>query len=170
LKQQIDSHFYEVHNQLLSEQWKIEHPFSVPLLNRIANADDVGTLAKVVVSENVADTKYLNKQCMTVQYDKEQHVLIVTSPAVAGLTLNPRLIYVMLVVVPMHERNDGRKKFCLRLMCQKPCNHRTCIRRAIMSYQWIGPMDIDPCIPVIKFEHWFKSKKEKMPVKGCCEF
>jgi len=64
-------------NQHLLEQWKIEHPLLVPF-NHIAYADNVGTLymlqypdspqaqffqslAKAVLSENVADIKYPNK-------------------------------------------------------------------------------------------------------------
>ena len=81
------------HKQRLSEQWGIEHTFSVPLMDQIASNGDNGTpfvlqypespqakiydeLAKAVVSE-VAKAKYKKSNRPVVVYDKEPHKLVV---------------------------------------------------------------------------------------------
>ena len=83
--------FGQGHRQRLAEQWGIEHSFSIPLLERIANNGDNGTpfvldnpdspqaniykeLAEAVVSE-VAKAKFSKSQRPDVVYDKENHII-----------------------------------------------------------------------------------------------
>ena len=84
------------HKKRLSEQWGIEHTFSIPLLERIAANGDAGTpfilehgdsapaaifmdLAKSVVSE-VAKAKFAaGSNRPSIVYDKEQHVIQVSN-------------------------------------------------------------------------------------------
>jgi Mrp family chromosome partitioning ATPase/DUF971 family protein len=80
------------HLRRLSEQWGIEHSFSIPLMDKIAANGDSGTpfilehpdspqaaiykeLAKSVVSE-VAKTKYSQNR-PEIAYDKENHLLTI---------------------------------------------------------------------------------------------
>jgi Mrp family chromosome partitioning ATPase/DUF971 family protein len=93
------------HKQRLTEQWGIEHSFSVPLLQQIAANGDKGTpyvleypdseptkiyiqLAKAVVSE-IAKAKYstLSSSRPTIVYDKDRHVLTVDDDELAPATL-----------------------------------------------------------------------------------
>lgn len=81
------------HKKRLSEQWGIEHTFSVPLMDRIAANGDNGTpfvlqnpkspqteiymnLAKAVVSE-VAKAKFRQSNRLKVDYDKERHTMVI---------------------------------------------------------------------------------------------
>lgn len=85
--------FGKGHKRRLSEQWGIEHTYSVPLLGKIAENGDSGTpfilqnpespqaeiyaqLAKSVVSE-VAKTKYMNTGRPAVSYDEEKHSIVI---------------------------------------------------------------------------------------------
>lgn len=84
--------FGKGHKRRLSEQWGIEHTYSVPLLGKIAENGDSGTpfilqnpespqaeiyaqLAESVVSE-VAKTKYMNTGRPAVSYDEEKHSIV----------------------------------------------------------------------------------------------
>lgn len=92
------------HKQRLSEQWGIEHTFSVPLMDRIAANGDSGTpyilenpdtppagiyraLASSVVSE-VAKVKYSGENDRPdVSYNKEEHFLQVENESLAPAEL-----------------------------------------------------------------------------------
>jgi Mrp family chromosome partitioning ATPase/DUF971 family protein len=88
------------HRDRLSQQWGIEHSFSIPLLNKIAANGDNGTpfvlefpdsppakiyqeLASAVVSE-VAKTKFAKSMRPSVQYDAESHLLQVSQNGVGS--------------------------------------------------------------------------------------
>jgi Mrp family chromosome partitioning ATPase/DUF971 family protein len=88
------------HRDRLSQQWGIEHSFSIPLLNKIAANGDNGTpfvlefpdsppakiyqeLASAVVSE-VAKTKFAKSTRPSVQYDAESHLLQVSQNGVGS--------------------------------------------------------------------------------------
>ena len=85
--------FGKGHKRRLSEQWGIEHTYSVPLLGKIAENGDSGTpfilqnpdspqaeiyarLAKSVVSE-VAKAKYVSNGRPAVSYDEEKHSIVI---------------------------------------------------------------------------------------------
>jgi len=164
----------EGHNRRLSEQWG-NWTYGTVARSHRNNAGDVATpyelqyrdspqsqllqrFAKAVLSERMWPRSTIQKiQRINVQYNKEQHVLTVTSPAGRGSTLKsaewPRACRFCASCV---EGMMGRKKICYRPTCR---NHGACIRWAIMLYQSIGPMDMDRCIPIVKFNHWIKRKK-----------
>lgn len=89
------------HKQRLSEQWGIDHTFSMPLMDRIAKNGDSGTpyvlehpesaqtaiyldLARAVVSE-VSKTKYSNRR-PEISYDSEKHQITVQETTAATST------------------------------------------------------------------------------------
>lgn len=92
------------HKKRLSEQWGIEHTFSLPLMDRIAANGDSGTpfildnpnspqagtykeLASAVVSE-VAKSKFSNKNARPdIRYDKESHTIKVNDEAMSPASL-----------------------------------------------------------------------------------
>jgi len=92
------------HKKRLSEQWGIEHTFSMPLMDRIAANGDSGTpfildnpdspqaeiyrdLASSVVSE-VAKAKFSNKNARPdITYDKESHIIKVDDASMSPASL-----------------------------------------------------------------------------------
>jgi MinD-like ATPase involved in chromosome partitioning or flagellar assembly len=90
------------HKMRLSEQWGIEHTFSIPLLSRIAANGDNGTpfvlehpespqaqiykeLAQSVVSE-VAKAKYSNQR-PNISYDQAEHLIQIDQDVLGPATL-----------------------------------------------------------------------------------
>ena len=87
----------------LSEQWGIEHTYSIPLLKRIAANGDAGTpfvleypeseqakiykdLAQAVVSE-VAKAKFAASSRPTIEYNEQEHVIHVDGETVSPANL-----------------------------------------------------------------------------------
>jgi Mrp family chromosome partitioning ATPase/DUF971 family protein len=94
--------FGEGHKRRLSDQWGIEHSFSVPLMDQIASNGDSGTpfilenpdssqakiykeLAEAVVTE-VAKTKFSQRR-PSIEYDADEHIIKVDEEILSTATL-----------------------------------------------------------------------------------